>query len=92
LIGGGAGRIGKGAEGIFREGKILRIEAWICSCRGKWQAGSPCDAFFCEEVKQELPGAIAEGDTEQEGLDNIIEVLEEVLRFEKEKPAQTLAV
>jgi DNA-binding transcriptional MerR regulator len=36
---------------------------------------------------QEIPGAISEGDTEQEALDNIIEVLEAVLRFEKEKPA-----
>jgi DNA-binding transcriptional MerR regulator len=41
---------------------------------------------------QEIPGAISEGDTEQEALDNIIDVLEEVLRFEKEKqaPAQAL--
>jgi predicted RNase H-like HicB family nuclease len=39
---------------------------------------------------QEIPGAISEGDTEQEALDNIIEVLEEVLRFEKEK--HTLAL
>jgi predicted RNase H-like HicB family nuclease len=31
---------------------------------------------------QEIPGAISEGDTEQETLDNIIEVLEEVLGLE----------
>jgi DNA-binding transcriptional MerR regulator len=41
---------------------------------------------------REIPGAISEGDTEQEALDNIIEVLEEVLRFEKEKPTQAQAV
>ena len=41
---------------------------------------------------QEIPGAISEGDTEQEALDNIIEVLEEVLRFEKEKQAQARAL
>jgi predicted RNase H-like HicB family nuclease len=41
---------------------------------------------------QEIPGAISEGDTEQQALDNIIEVLEEVLRFEKEKQAQDRVV
>lgn len=41
---------------------------------------------------QEIPGAISEGDSEQEALDNIIEVLEEVLRFEKEKQTQSQAV
>jgi DNA-binding transcriptional MerR regulator len=41
---------------------------------------------------QEIPGAISEGDTEQEALDNIIEVLEEVLRFEKEKHTQARAL
>jgi predicted RNase H-like HicB family nuclease len=32
---------------------------------------------------REIPGAISKGNTEQKALDNIIEVLEEVLRFEK---------
>jgi len=41
---------------------------------------------------QEIPGAIADGDTEQEALDNIIGALEEVLRFEKARPTQARAI
>jgi DNA-binding transcriptional MerR regulator len=37
---------------------------------------------------REIPGAVSQGETEQEALDNIIEVLEEHLEFVKERQAR----
>ncbi len=48
------------------------------------------DGGFTVQCK-EIPGAISEGDTAQEAIDNIIEVLEEHFEYERERQAQAQA-
>jgi DNA-binding transcriptional MerR regulator len=45
------------------------------------------DGGFTIQCKEE-PGAISQGETEQEAIDNIIEVLEEHFEYERERQAQ----
>jgi len=49
------------------------------------------DGGFTGQCREE-PAAISQGETEQEALDNIIEVLEEHLEYERERQAQAQAV
>lgn len=49
------------------------------------------DGGYTVQCKEE-PAAISQGETEQEAIDNIIEVLEEHLEYERERQAQSQAV
>jgi len=82
------GEIIEGLQGELKKLAIAKEERVMVEGRAFTAVLTPDleDGGFTVQCREE-PAAISQGETEQEALDNIIEVLEEHLEYEKERRA-----